>query len=420
MRKRIRKIISHPLISGSAIIVIGSTIGNLFNYIFNLGMGRLLTASEYGILASLISIISIFLVFSSTVNTVFSKFSASYVGQKKEELIGVLIERGNIVVGVISLIIITSIILVGAQISEFLHIKEVVLVNLIAVILFFSFLSSVTNGVLQGTLKFTSSSIIYISHSVLKVIIGIGLVIMGFKVLGAVLGMFFSVGIGYLLSFVPLRSYFNNKDKNKLIIPNLNRELSVYAVPVFLSGLGITMLTSIDIILVKHFFKDVMAGQYAALSLIGRVIFFAILPIASVFFSLIAQKKERKENLSGTILLTAVIVGIPSILAALLYFFFPQLVLNMFFPAKIYASLAPYLGPFSIFIILYTFAYFLNSYYLSIGETKVYIFSVSAAILEIIFIVFFHQNIPQIITGLITISFLLLVSLLLYYPHRNK
>lgn len=418
--RKIHKIISHPLISGSAIIVIGSTIGNVFNYIFNLGMGRLLSVSEYGILASLISIVSIFLVFSSTIITVFAKFSAQYVGQKKEELIGVLIKKGNIVVGAISLIITFSIILFGLQISNFLHIKETILVDLIAILLLFSFLASVTNGVLQGTLKFISYSINYIGYSILKVAIGIGLVLLGFKIFGAVLGMVISVGVGYLFSFVPLRDYLKNKDKEKLIIPNLNRELSTYAMPVFLSGLGITMLTSIDIILVKHFFKDIIAGQYAALSLMGRSIFFAISPITSVFFSLIAQKKERKENLSGTILLAAVLIGTPSILAVLLYFFFPYFVLSVFFPAKAYTTLSPYLGPFSIFIILYTFSYFLNSYYLSIGEKKVYLFTISAAILEVIFILFFHQNILQVVMSLVVISFLLLLSLALYSFHKNK
>ena len=196
-------------------------------------MGRLLSVSEYGILAALISIVSILLVFSSTIITVFAKFSARYIGQKKEELIGILIKKGNIIVGIVGLIVSVLIVLFGLQISNFLHIKDVILVDLIAVALFFIFMSSVTNGILQGSLKFVSYSVIYIGYSMLKVITGVGLVILGFKVLGAVIGMVFSIGVGYFLTFIPLRDYFRSKDTNKLSIPNLNRELYAYALPVF-------------------------------------------------------------------------------------------------------------------------------------------------------------------------------------------
>lgn len=419
MRERIHRIVRHPLISGSAIILIGSLVGNFFNYIFNLSMGRLLSVSEYGILASLISIISIFSVFSSTITTVFTKFSASYIGQNKKELIGPLLRRGSVYVGVIGLGVLALLVILGTQVSSFLHIENVILIYYIALVLFVLFLSSVFYGALQGLLKFMSYSINYILYSIIKVIIGIGLVLLGFKILGAVLGLAIATLLGYFMLFIPLREFFINKDEKILPKLNLKSELSKYALPVFLSGLGMTMITSVDIILVKHFFSDVAAGQYAALSLMGRAIFFTISPITFVFFPLIAQKKEKKENLSGTILLASALIGIPLVLASFIYFLLPHLVLRVFFPAQVYTSLSSSLGPFSVFIILYTFSYFLNSYYLSIGKIKVFILTIIATASEILFIVFFHRDIAQIINGLIVISFLLLISLLLYYPRKK-
>src|SRR3989344_7192132 len=114
MRKIIGSAIRHPLISCSTIVVVGSMMTSILNYLFNLGMGRLLTISDYGVFASLISIFNIFSVFSSTIIIVFTKFAASFVGQKKEEMIGPLLVKGNILIGTLSFFICALLIILSS------------------------------------------------------------------------------------------------------------------------------------------------------------------------------------------------------------------------------------------------------------------------------------------------------------------
>lgn len=415
MRKIINQAIRHPLISGSAIIVIGSMTANIFNYLYNLGMGRLLTVSEYGILASLISLFNIFVVFSTTITTVFSKFSAAFAAQNKKEFVGVLFKKGNFFVGGISFLITLLLIFSSSQIADFLHLQNILLINLIAVALFFTFLASLTFGILQGLLKFFSFSLIYLLTALSKFLIGVGLVILGFRLVGAVAAILIATIIGYLFAYLLVNRFLRRDKMENFKGSKLHKELLVYGLPVFLSNIGLTMIYTMDIILVKHFFSDVVAGQYAALSLMGRSIFFIVLPIISVAFPLIAQKKERNENLFKTVLLSISLIGIPSVVLSLIYFIFPKIILAIFFPAQEYAALASYLGPFSIFILFFTLSFFFINFYLSIGKTRVFLFTIAAAIVEIIFIIFFHSNILQIVIGLTTISFLLLTNLLLYY-----
>lgn len=415
MKKRIKQVIDHPLISGGTAIFAGSILANILNYLFNLGMGRLLSPSDYGVLASLVSIINIFSVFALTVMTVFTKFTASFVGQGKEELIGVLFKKGTVLVGAVALLICIVIVIFSGQIAEFLHLKTIILINITAASLFFLFVASVAYGILQGLLKFVSFSIINIISSAVKLILGVGFVILGLKASGAVYALFLASVFGYFFIFPALYKFLIKAKNDNLKIPNLHRQLSSYAFPVFLANLGLILFTSVDIILVKHYFSETLAGQYAALNLMGRTINYALAPIISVFFPLIAQKKERKEKLRGTVLLAIFLIGAPSLFLSAIYFLFPEIILNIFFPAKEYAVLAPYLGPFSIFILFYSLSSLLNSFYLSIGKTGVFILPLIAAIVEIVYIIFFHQNIMQITTGLIIISFLLLISLLLYY-----
>ncbi|MDO8657711.1 MAG: oligosaccharide flippase family protein [Candidatus Levybacteria bacterium] len=422
MRKRFTQFVKHPLVSGSSIVVIGSLAANVVNYFSSFAVARLLIPypSDYGIYASLISIFNIFSVFALTIATVFTKFSAVLVGQNKTELIGPLIVKGSLWIGIISFIISGLTVVFASQIANFLNIDNSGFIIIISVALFFSFLTSVLAGVLQGLLKFAYLSFAHALSSSVKLILGVVLLLMGLRVFGATNAFMISVVAAYIISFFPLYKYLNKNNATDISIKNLYGKLSSYAVPVFLSTIGMTMLISIDIILIKHYFPAEIASHYAALSLMGRSIFYAVSPITLVMFPLIAQKKERKENLHGTIFLAAFFTGAPAIGVSIIYFLFPELILNIFFPSKEYVTLTRLLGPFSLFFVFYTLSFLFNSFYLSIGKGKVFLLTIGSAVLEIIFIVFFHQNLSQIVTGLAIISFLLLFSLLLYYPYATK
>ena len=304
----------HPLISGSSIVVIGSMLTSVLNYFFNLGMGRLLTVSDYGIFASLISIFNIFSVMSLTIIMVFTKFSASLVGQKKEQLMSQLLKKGILWVGELSVIISGIIILFSSQISRFLNIDNPILIDITAVTLFFALLSSVGMGILQGVLRFISLSALNIFSSLVKLVLGFILVAAGLKVIGAIGAFFLSSVFSFIFVTISLSEVAKGNRSEEFHTPNLRRNLSAYAIPVFLSTLGLTAFMTIDIILVKHFFKPNIAGQYAALSLMGRSIFYVVAPITVVLFPLIVQRKERREKFFGTFLLSIILMGLPSLL----------------------------------------------------------------------------------------------------------
>lgn len=421
MKKLIHQAVKHPLVSGSTIIVLGSLLANVVNYLSNLAVARLLIPSDYGIFASLMSIFNIFAVFATTILTVFSKFTAVFIGQNKEELIGPLIKKGSMWVGIISILISGIIIIFSSQIADFLKIKEVILITITSASLFFSFLSSVPLGVLQGSLKFFNLSLVNILSSVIKLVSVIILLLAGWRVFGATTAFLIASIVAYIIPFFPIYKYLIKSSRNvNLTIANLNRKLSSYAFPVLLSGIGMTAIMSIDILLVKHFFSAELAGQYSALSLMGRSIFYVVQPITFVLFPIIAQKKERKEKLFGTVFLSFVLMGAPALILSLIYFLYPSLILKIFFPSKEYLSLIPYLGPFSVFIFFYILSFLLNSFYISIGKIKVFILTIGAAVIEIVLISLFHKDISQVITGISLSSFLLLFSLLLYYRHATK
>ena len=420
MKKIIYFALKHPLISGSTVIFLGSMTANILSYFFNLAVGRFLLPSDYGTLISLISIFNIFSVFSLTISTVFTKFSATYAGQKKEQFIGPLISSGMKWVGIGAFLIACLIFIFSLQISNFLNINSVLLVNITALSLFFSYLASVGIGVLQGILKFGYISFINIFSSFVKFALGLFFVFLGFKVLGALGAVFLSVLISYILVLFPLYRFLKKNKKKDIFLLGLRNRLSSYALPVFLSNIGLTIFITIDVILIKHFFNSTIAGQYAAISIMGRSIFFVVAPITLVLFPLIAQKNEKKENLNGIVLLSVFLVVVPSIILSFIYFVFPELVRLIFYPSYEYRLISQHLGSFSVFILFYAFSYLLNTIYLAIGKIKVFFFTILGSGIETLLIFLFHKDISQVISVLIVSSFLLLTSLLLYYPKATK
>lgn len=418
MRDRVLTLVKHPLILGSSIIFIGSMAASVINYLFNLAMGHVLSVSDYGTFSSLVAMFNILSVLSAAIMIVFSKFSAQLIGQKRESFLGSLIIAGNIWIGLISLGICIILAAFSTQISHFLNIGSPILILITIGSLFFSYLSSVPVGVLQGILKFAYFSLVNIASSIVKLTLGIFLVLIGWRVFGAITGFFISIFSSYIFGFIPLYKYLKVKEADGFTLSSLHSRAISYATPVFLSSIGITSMIFVDTILAKHFFSPNLAGQYGALSLMGRSIFYVISPISAVLFPLIVQKKERKEALTGTLVLALFLVFIPSIVLTLIYFIFPGVVIKIFFPPD-YLPVAKYLGFFSVFILLYSISYILNSFYLSIGKTRVFILTILAALSQVVFIFIWHKDIGQFINDLIAASFLLTVSLLLYYKRTT-
>src|SRR6185437_1236510 len=167
-------------------------------------------------------------------------------------------------------------------------------------------------------------------------------------------------------------------------------------------------------------FDPIQAGQYAGLSLVGRVIFFLSAPIGTVMFPIIVQKHTKGVNYSNTFKLAISMMLIPSILLTLFFSFFPKFSILFFLKRADYLSVAPLLGIFSLYITFYCVLYLFANFYLSIKKTIIYFPILIGAILQIALITLYHQSFIQIITISFVLVFLLVIGFLIYYPYATR
>lgn len=418
MRNKIINIIRHPLILGSTIVFAGSFAANIFLYLFNLIMGRLLSVSDYGLLTTLISLVTLFGIIPVSFTGIFAKFAARYKANKDNEGYLSLLFNGGKFILILSGAIFIILMLFLPLIASFLHVSNALLLILVFLLIVVSILSALTVGALQGEMRFLSLSILNMFGPFLKFILGVGFLLLGLKMFGVVLGILLAAVIPVSISFyLVFKNHYKKTHKKQ---KDFFKEFKKYGTGFFLSSLGITILTSMDIILVRHFFGAVPSGQYAALSLMGKAIFYLTAPLYFVFFPLIAQKKEKKEKLFETLALAGLVIVLFSSALSFVYFLYPNLILGIFFPAKEYKMLAPYLGFYSIYILVFSLAMLLNNYFLSIGRTGIYKINLFFGVLFIVLLSIFHSSLFQVIEVLFSVAFLLLLALLIYYKYYAR
>lgn len=412
MKKTIKNIISHPLFSGGALMIIGSNSINVLSYLYHLVMVNLLGPSGYGELAALISVIGLLGIVPGSLSVVIIRYIS--VSNSEEELKVLLFWLKDKILK-FSVVFFLLIILFSPLINSFLHIDNIYYLPLIGISFLFSLSSVINRSVLQGLLKFKELIISSLAENFIKLAISVFLVFIGYKVFGAMLALVIASVIGWYLTVILL----NIKGKSTKKSPSNIKDMFLFTIPVLVQSLAITLLYSSDLILVTHFFSKHEAGIYAALSTLGKIIYFGTSPISSVMFPMVSRRHARGEDHKKVFIYSFLATLFFASCAMFVYTFLPIFTINLLYKTA-YLEGASLLAWFGLFITLFTLSSLVTSYNLSLGKTKVVVFSVVASIAQIIGIWFFHQSLYQVIMISVWVTALLLVCLLIYSSYGDK
>jgi O-antigen/teichoic acid export membrane protein len=409
MMKLFSRISSNSLARDSAIVFAGSMAANVGAYIYHLLMGRFLGPSGYGELSSLVSILYIFTVPLIVGQTVLVKFISGFkahgeVGQAKSLFVSVT--KFCIV---ISLIGFPLILLCSPLITSFLHLSSTTLFFLVYLQFVFSLLIVATASMIQGYQKFVWYALFSAAAILIKLALSVPLASWG--VFGVLLAAAISSAIFYILYFVPLQFILRAKSKPTNLT---KRETIAFTVPTLLTLLGVTSIYSTDIILVRHFFPAVDAGLYAALAILGKIIFYASSSVSLVLFPVLSEQVAKGKASRKLIGSAAGAVAVVSFGLAGIYFIFPDFIVSMLF-GNAYKGAGVLLGMFGIFIALFSVSNIITTVCLALGKTGIWIVPVFCAVAQILAIITFHGSIYTVILINIGISCLLVIGGLGYY-----
>lgn len=410
----IKRVIKHRFFTASFWVFFGLGTTNIGSYLYHLITARLLGPELYGVLEATISFLYFLAIPLLTLSLVIVKFTSEYKGKndlKKLSLFYYYVQSRLHLFGIITGILL---LLSSYWIMSFLHLKSYILFLMLIITFLIGLYTNLMRSALQGLSNFFGYSMSTTGEAVLKVVIAVFLILLGLKVEGAFAAIVISGIGGYFIGYYFMRklpaspSYFTEK-----------KRIARFALPVFLNTLAMTSLYVTDVLLVRHFFPGVESGYYAALSVLGKIIFFAVSPISLVMFPFVSEHHARGERYFHYLFFSLVLTVVVSASIIVLYFAIPDFMVLVLFGKK-FLAIAPLVGIFGVFIGLYSITSLLANFFLSIHKTNAGFISLSGAFLQLILILIFHKSLLQVIEMSIISTFLLLAVLLLYYLHAIK
>jgi len=171
-------------------------------------------------------------------------------------------------------------------------------------------------------------------------------------------------------------------------------------------------------VLAKNKLDAITSGQYGALTIASKTIFYITGILGSVLFVMSAEENHKKgdsrKQLRNAMLLTL----LATIFSTIFFFLFPEFVLKVLFGNK-YLNVSHYLGWFAIMVSLFSFVNLIIQYLLSINKVKSAFTFFAIAILEIILILSFGSSVFSIV-GLVIGIQIIAIILGLFFIFKEK
>ena len=399
------------IVKYSSIFFTGIFLFNILNTLFNIIAARGLGPILYGELGAIASILYLFSIPNEVIGTLIIKFASKFNAEKKFEKLKSFFLFSTKVVTIIYISIILSLLLLSPFIISFLKLSSSTYLLLFLVYLLVSIPLISNRAFMQALIKFKSLSINLVAESALKCLFTICVLYIGFKLNAIFVAIIISALIVALTSFIPLRKIFKysyEKINTKGILSN-SRNISFLLI-------GLAALYSFDIFLAKHFLLPVDAGNYVALSLLGKTIFFGSTAIVKPMFAKLFEKDASEKRKLA--LKAASLVALGSGVALIGFLIFPNLIVSLLF-GKEYLQIAPYLFKFGLAMSLFSFSFLIAHYNISKENKRGTLIFPLFAVIEIVLIYFMHNSIGEItLAMLITMSGLFLVTII--FPIINK
>lgn len=394
------------------LMVIGTNVYSFSQFIYHFLAGRFLDKALYGDLVAIISLMGFVSIIQAALGlTIVNKIASN---KNEDDLTNFIrwVNYWSLWIGII-LAILTAVL--GPIFIKFTNLTQPSLYYFLSPIILGVVVVGFGRSVLQGLMLFNKYVYSLFIEALAKIILTIILILLGLAAFGALTGFLLGIISSYLMNQYLLSSYFKfPKGQRPDVLPLLK-----YSSATLLQGVSLTSMYSADLVLVKHFFNASDAGLYAAIAILGRIVFFSPTPIINVMFPE-TTKRHSKGLPTGKILLFSLLVVVSlASLITIIYFILPSVPILVLYGAK-YLPGARMLGWYGIFMTLLAVSMLLTQYYLSIKKVRIMWLFILAALAQIILINFYHNSLLNVIQSSIIITALLDFALLVYFFYQQR
>ncbi len=407
-----KNILKDPVFFGTFVVTVGIFVSNLFGYLLQVSLGRLLTVENFGIFTAVFALAGILAIPATALTQSLIK---NFAELKAENQYGVMTQLFfklsiySLIFGFITFIIIYSL---KDFLANYLNISEPQIFFSFGISIALSFLLVPSRSYLQGAVKFYALSFFIVFSSFVRLLFPTIFMYIGLDFTWVFWGFSLSIVVSYLASFLLIRKDFV-KELNSELKPYYKKILSFGYVTLF-TLIGLTLLNSVDVLLVKHFFDPLTAGQYAGVITVGKVLLFGAGAVSVLMFPQISGMYSKGQDYMPRfkqflILQVVMVVG-----GVIVFWIFPEFIVRVMFGLG-YVSAQIYIPAYAVFMGLYILVNFMLLFLLAINKTRVWLLLPPIILAQYILIKLNHDSLYDIIAVNIIVTTALLVGTVLYF-----
>jgi O-antigen/teichoic acid export membrane protein len=311
------------MLNGSAIMLVAMMLVNIFNFAYNMVMARMLGPGAFGNINAAVTL----LLLASCISLAFQLVCAKFVARNDSDS-----SKAAVVHNLLGKAWMASLALGGVlflaqkPVATYLNVPSPWIIGLLAIGIAAYAPLGVKRGAMQGVCAFPRLGTNFVLEAGIRFFLGAGLVIAGYGVLGAVGAISASVIAACFIPRIPAQ----------LRVTAGTAEPPSYAeaVQAIVFFVGQVIINNVDILLVKHFFPSDPAGVYAAISQIGRLLYFASwFGVVNAMFPVAAAAGTEQKKSHGITLPLLLVLGL-SLLFIAVAALFPHLIMGVIFGSR--------------------------------------------------------------------------------------
>ena len=278
------------IVGGSIVLLSSSGLTTAINLVYNIEIARLLGPKGFGHATVIYTLLTLLSAVTLAFQIIASKVVAQQESPEGKTAVYRLFHHASWACGIL-----VALLLVAFQkpVANYLNVEDPSLVALIAIGAAFYIPLGARRGYVQGSCGFRRLAVNMVLEQSVRLVGSLGLILLGFGVQGVVAANSVAIAVAYYC----VRLTLTGRMKNPLQYSYAAREISQAAV--FFAGQMI--INNCGIVLVNHFFLAREAGIYAAVAMIGRVIFSFSQAVVNTTFPLVAGTRDGERRDLGVI-----------------------------------------------------------------------------------------------------------------------
>ncbi len=389
------------MLRGSAVLLASTGVVSGTNLLYNIAIARGLGPAGFGHATAIYTLLMLLSAVTLAFQLVCSKLVAKNADLDGKIAIYRELLRRSWKTGLVCGVLIAA---ASSAIAQYLHLpssRDIILLGLGTAIYV---PLGVRRGMLQGIYDFRRLAVNFVLEALIKIVGALVLLHYGFGVTGVIGAVVLSIAIAYLTAAPAIKE---REESPRRVSVSFREGLQA---TVFFFGQVI--ISNLDILLVKHYFAADVAGLYAVVALVGRVVYMFSWSVISSMFPVSAatvQQRASRTVLQSALWLVTAMTSLFTVAVWLAPASLWKTVLGATFLDASHASFSSLLASYSAMTSVYSVAVVLLTYEMSRRIANATWIQLAFSGLLPTGIVLFHDTLHQVIM----VQLLLMLGLLL-------